>query len=106
MSHRSIIPLFARVAAAAVSVALVSTAACLRDKSHDRAAAGAVDTASPAASAITPATGPGVQVTRADSESVRLATQFKLTKENFTKLLAAAESGGAVERWSGGAVER
>src|SRR5262245_12230521 len=75
MSHRSIIPRFARVvAAAAASVALVSTAACLRDKSHDRAAAEAVDTASPAASAT-----------------------------NFTKFLAAAESGGAVERWSGGA---
>jgi hypothetical protein len=88
MSHRSI-PLFA---CAAMSVALVSMAACLRDKSHDRAAAGTVDTASPAASAITPATGLGVQVTRTDSESVRLATQFRLTKENFTKFLAAAES--------------
>jgi hypothetical protein len=88
MFHRSI-PLFARLA---MSVALVSTASCLRDKSHDRAAAGTVDTATPAASAITPATGPGVQVTRTDAESVRLATQYKLTKENFAKFLAAAES--------------
>jgi len=94
MSHRSIIPLFARAAAAAtaVSVALVSMTACLRDQSHDGAAAGAVDTASPAASAITPATGPGVQVTRTDSESIRLAAQYTLTKENFTKFLAVAES--------------
>jgi hypothetical protein len=88
MSHRSI-PLFAR---AAMGVALVSMAACLRDKSHDRAAAGAVDTASPAVSSVTPAIGLGVQVTRTDGESVRLATQYKLTKENFTKFLAAAES--------------
>ena len=88
MSDRSI-PLFA---CAAMSAALVSMTACLRDKSHDRAAAGAVDTASPAASAIIPAMGPGVQVTRTDSESVRLAAQYKLTKERFTKFLAAAES--------------
>ena len=45
MSHRSI-PLCARLA---MSVALVSMASCLRDKSHDGAAAGTVDTASPAA---------------------------------------------------------
>src|SRR5262245_23261593 len=88
MFHRSI-PLLARLA---VSVALVFMASCLRDKSHDRAAAGTVDTASPAASAITPATAPGVQVTRTDAESLRLATEYKLTNENFTKFVAAAES--------------
>jgi hypothetical protein len=88
MAQRSI-PLFAR---AAMSVALVAMASCLRDKSHDRAAGGSVDTASPAASAIPAAVGPGVQVTRTDGESVRLATQFKLTNENFAKFLVAAES--------------
>jgi hypothetical protein len=91
MSHRSIIRLFAR---GVMSVTLVSMTACLRDKSHEGAAGGAVDTASPAgaAAAITPATGLGVQVTRTDSESILLATQYELTKENFTKFLAAAES--------------
>ena len=88
MIHRSI-PRFARLA---MSATLVFMASCLRGKSHERAAAGTVDTASPAASATTPATGPGVQVTRSDAESVRLATQYKHTKEDFATFLAAAES--------------
>ena len=66
--------------------------ACLRENTPERSDAGTVDTASPAASAVTPATGPGVQVTRTDAASVRLATQFKLTDENFAKFIRAADS--------------
>lgn len=78
------------------ALALVVTASCLRDQ-KERAAAGAIDTASPSASAITATTGPGAQVTRTDGASVRAATQFKLTDENFNKFLRAADSLAALQ---------
>lgn len=81
-----------RIAAGALT--LVVAASCLREQ-QGGAAAGTVDTvdtASPAATAITPATGPGAQVTRTDAASVRTATQFRLTDENFDKFLRAADS--------------
>jgi hypothetical protein len=86
---------------AAGALALVVAASCLRDQ-QGGAAAGTVDTASPAASAITAATGPGAQVTRTDGASVRTATQFKLTDENFNKFLRAADSLAALQNLDAG----
>lgn len=85
-----------RSRAAVGALALVVAASCLRDQ-QARDAAGSIDTASPAATAVTPATGPGAQVTRTDGASVRAATQFKLTDENFNKFLRAADSLAALQ---------
>lgn len=77
--------------------------ACGRDRSNDnRASAGgaldtaAGDTASLRTSGATPATGPGIHVTRTDGKSVTRAMRYELTSDNFSHFLAAADSVVAV----------
>jgi hypothetical protein len=53
---------------------------------------GNVDTAVVREAAYVTAEGPAVQVTRTDSKSVEKATEYKLTSDNFTHFLAAADS--------------
>lgn len=81
------------------SAALIG--ACGRDRSSDtQAAAGTVDTTADAAalrtSGATPATGPGIHVTRTDGKSVTRAMRYELTPDNFSHFLAAADSVVAV----------
>jgi hypothetical protein len=65
-------------------------AACGRDHSNDKraSAAGAldtsaIDTAALRTSGATPATGPGIHVTRTDGKSVTRAMRYELTSDNF-----------------------
>jgi len=79
------------------AVALVLVAGCSRDANRERTAAGTVsssDLATP--SAVTPAVGPAVRVTRTDGTSVRKALEYTLTPENFGNFLAAADSVSAL----------
>jgi hypothetical protein len=56
-------------------------------------AAGSVDTsAGTTLTTVTPAVGPGVQVTRTDAKSEQKALEYALTQDNFSKFLAAADS--------------
>jgi len=78
-------------------------AACGRDHSNDNraSAAGAldtsaIDTAALRTSGATPATGPGIHVTRTDGKSVTRAMRYELTSDNFSHFLAAADSVVAV----------
>ncbi len=78
-------------------------AACGRDRSNDNqaSAAGAVDTTTIDTAALTtlgatPATGPGIHVTRTDGKSVTRAMRYELTSDNFSHFLAAADSVVAV----------
>jgi hypothetical protein len=80
-----------------VVMVLGLAAACSRKGGQERTAAGAVDSAEARTTAITPAAGPGVQVTRTDAKSVTKATDYELTPENFAKFLAAADSVTAIE---------
>ena len=77
--------------------------ACGHDRSNDRgaSAAGAIDTAAADTAALrtsgaTPATGPGIHVTRTDGKSVTRAMRYELTPDNFSHFLAAADSVVAV----------
>lgn len=70
--------------------AAVALAACSRDRS--RTSAGTLDTATADLTAVTPAVGPGVQVTRTDGKSVTRAMRYELTADNFGRFLAAADS--------------
>ena len=77
--------------------------ACGRDRSNDNraSAAGALDTAtgdtaSLRTSGATPATGPGIHVTRTDGKSVTRSMRYELTPDNFSHFLAAADSVVAV----------
>jgi hypothetical protein len=70
---------------------------CSRSGADERSAAGTVDSAAARTTAITPAVGPGVQVTRTDAKSVTKAMDYELTPENFAKFLAAADSLSAIE---------
>lgn len=79
------------------AAALALAAACSRSGEEQRAAAGTVDSAAAQTTAITPAVGPGVQVTRTDAKSVTKALDYELTPENFAKFLAAADSLSAIE---------
>jgi len=74
-------------------------AACGRDRSNDNGASAAgaldtsaLDTASLRTSGATPATGPGIHVTRTDAKSVTRAMRYELTPGNFSHFLAAADS--------------
>jgi len=79
------------------AAALVLAGACMRDGGKDRAAAGTVDSAAVGTTAIMPAVGPGVQVTRTDARSVTKALDYELTPENFARFVAAADSLSAME---------
>lgn len=77
--------------------------ACGRDRSsdHGASAAGALDTSAADTAALrtsgaTPATGPGIHVTRTDAKSVTRAMRYALTPDNFSHFLAAADSVVAV----------
>ncbi len=72
------------------AAAAVALAACTRDRS--RTSAGSLDTATADLTAVTPAVGPGVQVTRTDGKSVTRAMRYELTADNFGRFLAAADS--------------
>jgi len=78
-------------------------AACGRDRSNDNGASAAgaldtsaLDTAALRTSGATPATGPGIHVTRTDAKSVTRAMRYELTPGNFSNFLAAADSVVAV----------
>jgi len=63
----------------------------------ERTAGGAVDTsAGTTLTTVTPAVGPGVQVTRTDAKSEQKALEYELTQDNFAKFLAAADSVSAL----------
>lgn len=79
-------------ATALLALAAVFAAAACRNSGEARQAAGAVDTAVARTTTDVPAEGPAVQVTRTDAKSVADATQYKLTNDNFTKFVAAADS--------------
>jgi hypothetical protein len=77
--------------------------ACGRDRSKDAraSAAGALDTSAADTAALrtsgaTPATGPGIHVTRTDGKSVTRAMRYELTADNFAHFLAGADSVVAV----------
>ncbi len=77
------------------------SAACGRDRSSRGSASGAVDTSALDTAALrtsgaTPATGPGIHVTRTDGKSVTRAMRYELTSDNFSHFLAAADSVVAV----------
>ena len=82
----------------AVAVIVLVTG-CSRKPENERSAGGAIDTAvvRTGSSAVTPAVGPAVQVTRTDARSVTKAMDLELTLDNFTKFLAAADSIGALD---------
>jgi len=72
-------------------------AACTTKSNGEHSAGGSVDTAVTRTTSITPAAGPGVQVTRTDGASVTKATEYKLTNDNFAHFMAAADSIAALE---------
>ena len=82
------------------AIALVSlVAGCSRKAADERTAAGTLDSAAlrTSSSAVTPAAGPGVQVTRTDEKSVQRSLEFELTADNFGKFLASADSVAALD---------
>jgi hypothetical protein len=87
-----------KLAKSLTTIAVVGlVAACSRNGGKERSAAGTVDSAEVRTTAITPAVGPGVQVTRTDARSVTKALDYRLTPENFAKFLAAADSVSAID---------
>jgi hypothetical protein len=79
-----------------VAVAAAVLAACSK-RPNEQTAAGAVDTsAGTTLTTVTPAVGPGVQVTRTDEKSEQKALEYELTPDNFSKFLAAADSVSAL----------
>jgi len=85
-------PIGALTAAAAVLIMI----GCSK-RPDERTAAGAVDTsAGTTLTTVTPAVGPGVQVTRTDEKSEQKALEYELTQDNFGKFLAAADSVSAL----------
>jgi len=93
ITKRTVLPL----ASAALFIA------CGRDRSNDHQASAAgtldmtaADTAALRTSGATPATGPGIHVTRTDGKSVTRAMRYELTSDNFSHFQAAADSVVAV----------
>lgn len=84
-----------RLAGAAISLAAL--AACSTKSNGEHSAGGSVDSSVTRTTSITPAAGPGVQVTRTDAKSVTKATDYKLTDDNFAHFMAAADSVVALE---------
>jgi hypothetical protein len=79
------------------AVAVIVLAACSK-RPNEQTAAGVVDTsAGTSLTTVTPAVGPGVQVTRTDEKSERKALEYELTPQNFTAFLAAADSISALQ---------
>lgn len=85
-----------RATAAAMLCLALLAAACSRDNATQRTSAGTIDTSLLREGAFTPAVGPGIHVTRTDERSVKLAEKYKLTNENFSKFLRAADSVAAL----------
>jgi hypothetical protein len=78
------------------AVAAVVLVGCSK-RPNEQTAAGSVDTsAGTTLTTVTPAVGPGVQVTRTDEKSERKALEYELTPDNFSKFLAAADSVAAL----------
>jgi len=78
------------------AVAVVALTACSK-RPNEQTAAGTVDTsAGTSLTTVTPAVGPGVQVTRTDEQSERKALEYELTPQNFAAFLAAADSISAI----------
>jgi hypothetical protein len=85
------------IGALTVAVVAFVLAGCSK-KPNEQTAAGGVDTsAGTSLTTVTPAVGPGVQVTRTDEKSERKALEYELTQDNFSKFLAAADSVSALE---------
>ena len=80
------------IGALTVAVAAVVLVGCSK-RADERTASGTVDTsAGTSLTTVTPAVGPGVQVTRTDEKSERKALEYELTQDNFAKFLGAADS--------------
>jgi hypothetical protein len=77
---------------AAGCVLAAALAACSSRSVNERQASGSLDTSVVKTSALVDAAGPGVQVTKTDSRSMRKATEFRLTPINFSRFMAAADS--------------
>lgn len=96
-------PLGRRATPAVALLCLATLAnACSRGNEVQRTSSGSIDTRSIDTSvlregAFTPAAGPGIHVTRTDEKSVQLATKYKLTNDNFSRFMRAADSLGALE---------
>lgn len=79
------------------AVAALVLSACSK-RPNEQTAAGSVDTsAGTSLTTVTPAVGPGVQVTRTDEKSERKALEYELTPANFSAFLAAADSIAAIQ---------
>jgi hypothetical protein len=84
------------VGALTVAVAAAVLVGCSKHP-DERTAAGTIDTsAGTSLTTVTPAVGPGVQVTRTDEKSERKALEYELTEDNFGKFIAAADSVSAL----------
>jgi len=85
------------IAVLTAAVAAVLLVGCSKRRDQ-QTAAGSVDTsAGTSLTTVTPAVGPGVQVTRTDEKSERKALEYELTPNNFAKFLAAADSISALQ---------
>jgi hypothetical protein len=78
----------------AIAVAVALFAACSHKPANEQSSSGTIDSTvlRTSSSAVTPAVGPGVQITRTDEKSVSRALEYRLTPDNWTKFLAAADS--------------
>jgi hypothetical protein len=89
---------------AVFSAALVVGACSRQDRTTTDSAAGAVSadkTDIGHALSVTPAAGGAAQVTSTDAKSVRLATEYKLTDENFAKFVKAGDSLAVLRKHDG-----
>jgi hypothetical protein len=81
----------------ALLLACIMTAACGKVGDSDTAARATVaDTGQPLGA--TPAAGGVAAVTPTDAKSVRRATEYKLTEDNFTRFIAATDSLSALRK--------
>jgi hypothetical protein len=74
----------------ALAAASIALAGCSK-KPQSTLAAAALDSAGPTTD-VTPSVAPGAQVTRTDAASVTKAMEFKLTQDDFSRFMAAADS--------------
>jgi hypothetical protein len=89
----------------AMIAAFLTVAACSRDRRTTADSAGgtvttdASDIGHPVS--VTPAAGGAAQVTATDAKSVRLATEYRLTPENFSQFVKASDSLAVLRRHDG-----
>ena len=85
----------------ALTLGVLLVSACAGDRDDERrteaSAAGAVSGTAGEETPVTAATGPGIQVTQTDMETVRRATELKLTEESFAAFVRAADTVAALQ---------